>query len=520
VQTIDSPRLTIVPIVGRDGRLRLQISTQDHSTSILSIRSVANNLSLCNQLSSPTDTLTVYCAGLVSNALAPFNVTLRGVYDPVVALASLTSWPDIEHRFANGTNLHTLPRLIGVTASDTDTMLWASADRIWRAAAEANLLDTILMDSEAACILGRMTNTGVAIAGEQVERRLLAGIDRLLQHKTPSQPGRLLPTRNEVSDAPELVHVATEVEVIQQIARYLSQEDTALVVHPHWHAYGSSTGRITSTNPNIQAIPRDLSSALIARPHHILISGDWAAQEVHILAALSQDESLRHMLQGRDPYAALARDVLGSASLREKAKTAFLAVCYGAGVERLKEIGIPGDRCASVINAIRRGYPRLLTPLSWPDVSLAPLAHTLDAQLAKAVLGHDQMALRSKWRRRLGDEQKLKRDAVNTLAQSAAAHVLRDAIIRLDQHLPAGSAIIMVRHDEIVVETPVDRVEAARYALTQAMSQAAVGMFGPLAPRPRVGTGATLLMAERAAKQQEFVPVRTPPTTMSQCLTL
>ena len=261
-------------------------------------------------------------------------------------------------------------------------------------------------------------------------------------------------------------------------------------VHTCFNQAVAATGRLSSSDPNLQNIPirtelgREIRRAFIADPGHLLISADYSQIELRVLAHLSGDEALVDAFQrGEDIHDRTALKVFGTTSglseheLRRRAKIINYALLYGKTAFTLaKDIGVTQQAAQDFINAYFAGFPSVR---QFIDDLLATARAT---GVVKTMFG----------RRRLVPEltsrngqirAAAERVAVNLPIQGSAADILKRAMIDVHAALPslAGgrTRMILTVHDELLFEAPKDAAEDAAAALREIM-QGAVPLRVPL----------------------------------------
>jgi DNA polymerase-1 len=239
-------------------------------------------------------------------------------------------------------------------------------------------------------------------------------------------------------------------------------------VHTCFNQAVAATGRLSSSDPNLQNIPirtdlgRQIRAAFVADPGNVLISADYSQIELRVLAHLAGDEILIEAFRhSEDIHDRTAMQVFGSNSgldkheLRRRAKIVNYALLYGKTAFTLaRDIGVTQQAAQQFIDAYFAGFPRVR----------AFIEETLDrgrqTGLVQTMFG----------RRRLVPEltsrngqirSAAERVAVNMPIQGTAADILKRAMIavhnRLKQYPGAGSAhprMILTVHDELLFETP------------------------------------------------------------------
>jgi DNA polymerase-1 len=242
-------------------------------------------------------------------------------------------------------------------------------------------------------------------------------------------------------------------------------------VHTTFNQAVAATGRLSSSDPNLQNIPirtalgREIRSTFVAKGGHVLISADYSQIELRVLAHLSGDEALAEAFrQGIDIHDRTAERVFGSAEgalgldaheLRRRAKIINYALLYGKTAFTLaKDIGVPQQTAQEFIDAYFAGFPAVRTFID----------RTLDEARASGVVRT------MTGRRRLVPELRSKngqiraaaeRETVNMPIQGTAADVLKKAMIEVAAALGRANAarrqpsrMILTVHDELLFEAP------------------------------------------------------------------
>lgn len=253
-------------------------------------------------------------------------------------------------------------------------------------------------------------------------------------------------------------------------------------VHTQISQAVAATGRLSSSDPNLQNIPirteigRRIRSAFIADPGHVLISADYSQIELRVLAHLSGDETLIEAFKrGDDIHDQTANKVFGPDSqldpheLRRRAKIINYALLYGKTAFTLaKDIGVSQQAAQQFIDAYFAGFPRVR---AFIDKTLE------DAQacgVVKTMFGRrrpvPELTSRN-FQIRAGAE----RIAVNMPIQGTAADILKRAMIDVDAALAAShptARMILTVHDELLFESPEDQAEDVAAMVKDKMSNA------------------------------------------------
>jgi len=254
-------------------------------------------------------------------------------------------------------------------------------------------------------------------------------------------------------------------------------------VHTCFNQAVAATGRLSSSDPNLQNIPirtelgREIRRAFVAEPGHVLISADYSQIELRVLAHLSGDEALIDAFQnGEDIHDRTALKVFGTQSglgeheLRRRAKIINYALLYGKTAFTLaKDIGVPQAAAQEFINAYFAGFPSVRKFID--DL----LENARQTGVVKTMFGRRRLV--PELTNRNGQiRSAAEREAVNMPIQGTAADILKRAMIDVHQALPmlAGgrTRMILTVHDELLFEAPKNAAEEAAAALREIMEQA------------------------------------------------
>lgn len=257
-------------------------------------------------------------------------------------------------------------------------------------------------------------------------------------------------------------------------------------VHTTFNQAVAATGRLSSSDPNLQNIPirtplgRDIRATFIAESGYQLISADYSQIELRVLAHLSGDAALTEAFQrGIDIHDRTAERVFGSTSgldtheLRRRAKIINYALLYGKTAFTLsKDIGVSQTAAQEFIDAYFAGFPGVRAYID------RTLADARTSGIVRTMSGRRRLVpeLTSKnGQVRMAAE----REAVNLPIQGTAADVLKKAMIDVDAALGrynlgrrAPSRMILTVHDELVFEAPAGEAGAVAELVRTAMEHA------------------------------------------------
>jgi DNA polymerase-1 len=254
-------------------------------------------------------------------------------------------------------------------------------------------------------------------------------------------------------------------------------------VHTCFNQAVAATGRLSSSDPNLQNIPirtelgREIRSAFIADRGHVLISADYSQIELRVLAHLSGDEALIDAFsQGVDIHDRTALKVFGTTSglseheLRRRAKIINYALLYGKTAFTLaKDIGVPQQAAQEFIDAYFAGFPSVR---KFIDDLLEEARRT---GVVKTMFGRRRL-VPELTNRNTQIRGQAEREAVNMPIQGSAADILKRAMIDVHAALPtlAGgrTRMILTVHDELLFEAPKELAEESAVALREIMQNA------------------------------------------------
>jgi len=265
-------------------------------------------------------------------------------------------------------------------------------------------------------------------------------------------------------------------------------------LHTTFNQAVAATGRLSTSNPNLQSIPvrtelgREIRSAFVAEDGCRLLSADYSQVELRILAHVSGEPMLREAFaRGEDIHAATAAEVLGKdrATLtraeRDVAKMVNFGIIYGISAFGLSEnLEIPREEAQAYIDTYLARFP-LVQEFIEQTVAQARADGFVTTLLGRRRPIPELRA--SNWQTRsLGE-----RLAVNTVMQGTAADVIKAAMIRIHDRLRAegrSARLVLQVHDELLLEVPQTEVSGVRELVRSEM----VGAY-PLDPPLAVDVG-------------------------------
>jgi DNA polymerase I len=268
-------------------------------------------------------------------------------------------------------------------------------------------------------------------------------------------------------------------------------------VHTCFNQAVAATGRLSSSDPNLQNIPirtdvgREIRRAFIADPGNVLISADYSQIELRVLAHLSDEDTLIDAFsRNEDIHDRTAAKVFGGQSgldkheLRRRAKIINYALLYGKQAFTLaKDIGVSREEAQKFIDAYFAGFSSVRQFL---DNVLEEARHT---GVVKTMFGRRRLMpdLNS---RNFQVRAQAERMAMNMPIQGSAADILKKAMIDVHRELPAvagGKArMILTVHDELLFEAPEEHADETA-ALVREVMEKAVPLKVPLTADVGIG---------------------------------
>lgn len=262
-------------------------------------------------------------------------------------------------------------------------------------------------------------------------------------------------------------------------------------IHTSFNQALTATGRLSSSNPNLQNIPikteagREIRKAFVPRDeNHTLIAADYSQIELRLIAEISKDEAMLSAFQeGLDIHTATAAKVYDvpleevTPTQRRNAKTVNFSIIYGAGAMNLsKNLGIPRKEAKALIEAYKEQYAGLT---KYMDESVA---FARENGYVQTLLGRKRYLRDINSRNRVVSSH-AERNAVNTPIQGTAADMIKVAMINLHKRLVeegADAKIVLQVHDELLIDTPNAEVEKLIPIIEEEMKNALPNLSVPI----------------------------------------
>jgi DNA polymerase I len=288
----------------------------------------------------------------------------------------------------------------------------------------------------------------------------------------------------------------------RQLSKLKGTYTDALVqaVHTSFALASTSTGRISSNDPNLQNIPirteegRKIRKAFIAEPGHVLISADYSQIELRLAAHIADIPELKAAFAaGQDIHAMTASEMFGvpvegmPAEVRRRAKAINFGIIYGiSGFGLGAQLGIPTDEAGRYIKTYFERFPGIRDYMDRTKQLVRQQGYVTTLFGRKI---HIDISAKSPAHRAFAD-----RAAINAPIQGSAADIVRRAMVRVPPALKAAglkARMLLQVHDELVFEAPEAEAAAVCDLVKSVMEKA---------PEPAIALSVPLVVEARAAK--------------------
>jgi DNA polymerase-1 len=327
---------------------------------------------------------------------------------------------------------------------------------------------------------------------DQLEKVLFDDLGLPVLKRTPkggrSTDAAVLEELAEMHELPRLVCDYRELDKLK--GTYLDALPRAVNpqtgrIHTTYNQTNAATGRIASSDPNLQNIPirtevgREIREAFVAEKGNVIVSADYSQIELRVLAHLARDEQLLDAFKtGEDVHVRTSSLIFNvprdqvTVDMRRRAKTINFGVIYGMGDSALaKQLGIERSEAARFIAAYFERYEGVARFME------STVDKARSGEAVRTLLGRRRFLpnLHSSNR---GLRAEAERIAKNTPIQGTAADILKVAMVNLGKgDVVPGARMLLTVHDELVFEVPEDKVTAATGKIREAMG----AMSGALA---------------------------------------
>jgi DNA polymerase-1 len=351
------------------------------------------------------------------------------------------------------------------------------------------------------------------------------GLDRKKSRKTKTGWSTDAAVLEKLEDAHPVVSLVLEHRTLSKLKSTYVDALPALVepetgrVHTDFNQAVTATGRLSSSNPNLQNIPvrtefsRRIRKAFLPQEGWTLLSADYSQIELRILTHLSGEEVLVEAYRsGDDVHALTARLLLDkdevSPDERRLGKTINFGVIYGMGAQRFaRETGVSQAEAKDFLSRYKQRYPKVFAFLELQE-RLALARGYVETILGRRrpfgfdpnglgrLLGKDPLEIDLDVARRGGMEAQQLRAAANAPIQGSSADIIKLAMVQLHHRLAAGglpARLLLQVHDELVLECAPEALDEVR-RLTRETMEHAVELSVPLVVE--TGSGANWMDAK------------------------
>ncbi|MBR6788984.1 MAG: DNA polymerase I [Clostridia bacterium] len=301
------------------------------------------------------------------------------------------------------------------------------------------------------------------------------------------------------TSAEVLAHIANEHPIVPEIShyRYIAKLNSTYLdgfakvadvngrIHTEFNQMQTTTGRLSSSEPNLQNIPvredegKVLRSLFTASEGNVLVSADYSQIELRVMAHLSGDENLiKAFVDGKDIHTSVAQELFATdkptPAERRIAKTVNFGLIYGMSAFGLSErLGISPKQAKEYIEKYFAQYPKVKTYLE------NIVARAKKTGYAESLLGRRRTIpelISGKANQRSFGE----RAAMNMPLQSTAADIIKIAMLKVDEALKnKKSKLILQVHDELIIDTHPSELEMVKSILKTEM-ESAIALKVPL----------------------------------------
>ena len=343
--------------------------------------------------------------------------------------------------------------------------------------------------------INRLTEEIYALAGEEFNINSPAQLGNILFEKMGLQGGKKGSKGTYSTDVKVLESLAEEGHEIaktmleyRSIAKLKSTYVDALLgltdkqsrVHTSYMQTTTSTGRLSSTDPNLQNIPiknqagKEIRKAFIAKPGYKIVAADYSQIELRLMADVADIKNLKQsFLNNEDIHARTAAQIFNtpinevSSDLRRQAKAINFGIIYGMSAFGLSsQLGISRTDAAKYIDAYFKEYPEIKTYMDQTIHFAVQNGYVLTPFKRKCFI------------RGITDPKTkglASRAAINAPIQGGAADIIKMAMIQVSKKLKEShldATLLLQVHDELVLEVKEDHVEEIKTLLKQTMENA------------------------------------------------
>jgi len=268
-------------------------------------------------------------------------------------------------------------------------------------------------------------------------------------------------------------------------------------VHTSFSMAVAQTGRLSSTDPNLQNIPirtevgRTIRHAFVAEPGNVILSADYSQIELRLAAHMADVPQLRQAFsEGADIHNLTAAELFGEVNrdTRGRAKTINFAILYGISAFGLAgRLGVDRGEAQAIIDRYFDRFPGVRNYMA------ETVNHLRETGFVRTLFGR-KVHLPGINGKTVTERQAAERQAINAPIQGTSADIIKRAMVRMNPALAAaglaGTRMLLQVHDELVFEVPESEAEAASAVIRRTMAEAATPAIELSVPLGvEVGTG-------------------------------
>ncbi len=343
--------------------------------------------------------------------------------------------------------------------------------------------------------IDEITKDIYASAGETFNIRSAQQLGEILFKKlqlptTKSTKGGQASTSHEVLE--KLLGSHPIIDALQEYRKFEKMRSTYLEplqklsdddgrIRTTFNQWGTATGRLSSSNPNLQNIPirgalgLRMRSCFTAKPNHLLISADYSQVELRVLAHFSKDKNLSQAFLNQEDIHTRTASLLYevnldevNADMRRHAKTINFGLLYGMGARKLaQDLKISQQEAKKFMQIYFSRFEKIKEFYDQVENFAREHAHVITISGRKRLLHN----IHSKDQR---EKALAERQAVNTLIQGSAADIIKLAMLAVskDKQLQSYQAELLLQvHDELVLEVPEEYAEKAGARVAELMAK-------------------------------------------------
>ena len=253
----------------------------------------------------------------------------------------------------------------------------------------------------------------------------------------------------------------------------MRQSDSGDRIHTSYSMVSTVTGRVSSSNPNLQNIPirskegGEIRKTFVARPGYKLVSADYSQMELRIMAHIADVKLFKQAFsQGEDIHYVTAQQMFAGREideeLRRSAKSINFGILYGMGVRGLsRNVGLVKADASEYMEQYFRSYPEIKRYMQVTKAYAKKYGYTTTVFGRKCFISGINSSRRT-------TRSNAERAAINAPIQGTAADIFKKAMIAVSGALKAGHMVMQV-HDELVVEVPENEAESTARLMKEIM---------------------------------------------------